>query len=770
MNIEEIQAIFFQECEEGLNEMETAFAEIRPDSYDVETINTVFRAVHSIKGGAGAFGHERLQAFTHEYETLLDYLRNGTLSLDQSVLDTVLAAFDLLSDHVAAARDGQEAPADGPMLERLKQAADVNAAAAEAPAEPEPAQAEVAQEAPAADDDFDDLMAMLGGPASAPEEAASDEAPIEPITAELNDASTAERAGEADWRLSMRPAPNAFDNGGEPLLLLRELERLGAKLHAVDLSALPSLDAMDAECSYLGWQLNIPGALSEDEIVGVFDFTDGYGLELQRIGEISDDAAAPEADVASPPAAQDAPAPVAAPVAAPAPVQPVAAQPAPAMQAVPPAPVPAPTSAPAPSQAPAPAAAAAPSAAAAPAPAPAPSAPKVAASQTIRVDFDRLDRLVNLVGELVITQAMLTQRLSDYDLNGIGELSDLDHLTRELQESTMALRAQPMQTVFSRVPRIIRELEGETGKRVRLEIEGEMTEVDKTVVERIGEPLTHLIRNAVDHGLESPEKRVAAGKSAEGVVRLSAAHQSGRIVITVADDGAGINRDRVRQRAVERGIVAPDAALSNEEIDNLIFAPGFSTAETVSNISGRGVGMDVVRRNIQALGGRIGIQSNEGTGSSFSLSLPLTLAVLDGMIVKVGAQTFVIPLTHIVESLRPEERAVNGIGLDAALLDVRGQHVPLLRVARQLGIPDGETDPRSGVLIVVDGDHGPAALMVDSIQDQRQVVVKSLEANYRAIDGLAGATILGDGRVALILDIDTLTARRPGAVPMELAA
>ena len=597
-------------------------------------------------------------------------------------------------------------------------------------------------------------------------EAASDEAPIEPITAELNDASTAERAGEADWRLSMRPAPNAFDNGGEPLLLLRELERLGAKLHAVDLSALPSLDAMDAECSYLGWQLNIPGALSEDEIVGVFDFTDGYGLELQRIGEISDDAAAPEADVASPPAAQDAPAPVAAPVAAPAPVQPVAAQPAPAMQAVPPAPVPAPTSAPAPSQAPAPAAAAAPSAAAAPAP----SAPKVAASQTIRVDFDRLDRLVNLVGELVITQAMLTQRLSDYDLNGIGELSDLDHLTRELQESTMALRAQPMQTVFSRVPRIIRELEGETGKRVRLEIEGEMTEVDKTVVERIGEPLTHLIRNAVDHGLESPEKRVAAGKSAEGVVRLSAAHQSGRIVITVADDGAGINRDRVRQRAVERGIVAPDAALSNEEIDNLIFAPGFSTAETVSNISGRGVGMDVVRRNIQALGGRIGIQSNEGTGSSFSLSLPLTLAVLDGMIVKVGAQTFVIPLTHIVESLRPEERAVNGIGLDAALLDVRGQHVPLLRVARQLGIPDGETDPRSGVLIVVDGDHGPAALMVDSIQDQRQVVVKSLEANYRAIDGLAGATILGDGRVALILDIDTLTARRPGAVPMELAA
>ncbi len=776
MNIEEIQAIFFQECEEGLNGMEMAFAEIRPDSYEIETINTVFRAVHSIKGGAGAFGHERLQAFTHEYETLLDYLRNGTLALDQSLLDTVLAAFDLLSDHVTAARDGVEAPADGPMLERLKQAADVSASSgAAAPAEdlsqPEPV---AAQAAPAADDGFDDLMAMLGGPSEAANDPAAEDWDSALESVAETDVAADEAASEPQWRLSMRPAANAFDNGGEPLLLLRELERLGGKLHAVDITALPSLDAMDAECAYVAWKLDIPGVLSEDEILGVFDFTDGYGLELQRIGESEAADAAPEATVTAPSAANDvsdvvpaaAPAPVPAPVVAPAPIpaaasatvdQSVAAQSAPVEQAATPAPVAAPAAAPV--------AAAAPAAKAAPAPA------KAAASQTIRVDLDRLDRLVNLVGELVITQAMLAQRLTEHDLGGIGELSDLDHLTRELQESTMALRAQPMQTVFSRVPRIIRELEGETGKRVRLEIEGEMTEVDKTVVERIGEPLTHLIRNAVDHGLEKPETRIAAGKSAEGVVRLSAAHQSGRIVITVADDGAGINRERVRQRAVERGIVAPDAALSNEEIDNLIFAPGFSTAETVSNISGRGVGMDVVRRNIQALGGRIGIQSNQGSGSSFSLSLPLTLAVLDGMIVNVGAQTFVIPLTHIVESLRPEERAVNGIGLDAALLDVRGQHVPLLRVARQLGIPDGEVDPRSGVLIVVDGDHGQAALMVDSIQDQRQVVVKSLEANYRAIDGLAGATILGDGRVALILDIDTLTARRPVSVaPIELAA
>jgi two-component system chemotaxis sensor kinase CheA len=287
-----------------------------------------------------------------------------------------------------------------------------------------------------------------------------------------------------------------------------------------------------------------------------------------------------------------------------------------------------------------------------------------------------------------------------------------------------------------------------------------MTEVDKTVVERIGEPLTHLIRNAVDHGLETTEERIKAGKPETGVVTLSAAHHSGRIVITVADDGRGIDRTRVRAKAVERGIILPDAVLSDEEVDNLIFAPGFSTAATVSNISGRGVGMDVVRKNVQALGGRIGIHSRFGSGSSFSLSLPLTLAVVDGMIVTVGDQTFVIPLSHIVESLRPSDRSVTAIGINGAVLDVRGSYVPIYPVAEQLGIGSGERDPEKAVLIVVEGDQGQAALLVDSIQDQRQVVVKSLEANYQAIDGLAGATILGDGRVALIIDVDALTSQR----------
>jgi len=424
---------------------------------------------------------------------------------------------------------------------------------------------------------------------------------------------------------------------------------------------------------------------------------------------------------------------------------------------------------PAPVPAPEPVAAAAPVAvapapapkAAAPAPAPAAAAAPQsigAGGQTIRVDLEKLDRLVNLVGELVITQAMLAQKLSLNGLAAMNELTDLDQLTRELQDSAMSIRAQPIKSVFSRVPRIVRELEQQTGKQVVLDVEGEMTELDKTVVERIGEPLTHLIRNAIDHGLESTEDRLAAGKAAQGVVRLSAEHRSGKILICVSDDGAGINRQRVRQKAVDRGLIAPDANLSDEEIDNLIFAPGFSTAETVTNVSGRGVGMDVVRKNVEALGGRISIQSRPGHGSTFTLALPLTLAILDGMIVSVGSQTYVIPLTHIVESLRPQAHELKSLRSGKQMLNVRGTFLPIQPVGQRLGI-DAVPNPTDAVLIVVDTEtNGQSVLMVDAILDQRQVVIKSLETNYRPVEGLAGATILGDGRVALILDVESLTA------------
>jgi two-component system chemotaxis sensor kinase CheA len=324
----------------------------------------------------------------------------------------------------------------------------------------------------------------------------------------------------------------------------------------------------------------------------------------------------------------------------------------------------------------------------------------------------------------------------------------------------MAIRTQPVKSVFQRMPRLVRELSAQTEKQVHLVLEGESTEVDKTVIERLGEPLTHMIRNAVDHGLETPADRVAAGKPAEGTVKLSAEHRGGRIVIEISDDGRGINRSRVREKAVEKGLIPAAAVLTDEEIDNLIFKPGFSTASQISDISGRGVGMDVVRRSIMDLGGRIVINSMPGHGSRFSLTLPLTLAVLDGMVVAVRDQTFVLPLSHIVESLKPREQDIHPFGRDRNLLRVRDTYVPLVKVGALLDVPGADRETANGVVILVESEgSGRLALAVDQILGQRQVVIKSFETNYRSIAGIAAATILGDGRVALILDVDGIVTR-----------
>lgn len=758
MSFDEIQNIFFQECEEGLANMEACFSLCRDGVQDDETINTIFRAVHSIKGGAGAFGFEQLRGFAHHYETLLDKLRNGALALTPELLSTLMAAFDMLSDHVVAASGERETPDDSGVMERLTAAMSEEGGEAESP--PEEAVAEAPPEAEktkeednsfdiSGDFDFDDLLTSLDAPTETEDKKESE-------TAEKAQEEKAGKDADADdgtpkgWLLWFRPDRHALDNGSDPLLLLRELDSLGAEIIATDYQALPPLEDINPEISYLGWWIKLPAEAEEEDIRSVFEFV-GDISEIILIREGSKDKKMPplpekaglkpitdqaekealakiKSSKTEKPAAKTVDNPTAKKPAAP------SAPPKPEVSAKKPA-APAPTKA-------------APPRSAAP-----------AMAQTIRVDLDKLDRLVNLVGELVITQAMLAQRLTDQGLSGSSELTDLDHLTRELQDSAMSIRAQPMKTVFSRVPRIIRELEGETGKKVRLDVIGEMTEVDKTVVERIGEPLTHLIRNAVDHGLETPDERVAAGKPEEGVVTLAAEHRSGRIIIRISDDGRGMNRTRILEKAIEKGIVAPDQTLSDDDIDNLIFAPGFSTAAKVTNVSGRGVGMDVVRKNVQALGGRISINSRPGFGSTFTLSLPLTLAVLDGMIVKVGDQTFVIPLGHIVESLQPNHGEISGIGTQEKLLNVRGSYVPIQSIGRELSVRGAELDPFKSVLIVVESDGGQAVLMVDQILDQRQVVVKSLEANYQAITGLAGATILGDGRVALILDVDSLVAR-----------
>ncbi|HQS69290.1 MAG: chemotaxis protein CheA [Novosphingobium sp. 28-62-57] len=719
MTPEEIQQIFFVECEESLAAAEAGLAACRDGTQDDDTVNSVFRAVHSIKGGAGAFGYAGLQAYTHTFETLLSDVRDGSVPLSETLCSLLLRALDTLSDHVTAAQEGTALPDDAALLAELS-AAQANGA----PAEKTPAPVEAKTEAPAApaapavaDDDDDDLAGAeidldallddLVGPAPTAEPA------------------TAAAAPAPGWQLHLHPHAGAMRNGAEPMTLLRELASMGARCVSCNLSHLPGLDMLDCEQGYLGFTYELPASVAESDATDVFDFVrDDWGIA------VGNDAAMPPVEITA-----KQPASEAAAVAVVPPVAPVQAD---APDAVPAAAAPATTA----------------TAAAAAAASSAPVAP--AAGQSIRIDLAKLDRLIDTVGEMVIAQAMLAQRLEG-DTAAKEELQMLEGLTRDIQESAMSIRAQPISSVFSRVPRILRELAVSTGKHVRLEVLGETTELDKTVLERLGEPLTHLIRNAVDHGIESADQRLAAGKPAEGTLTLSAEQRSGRILIKVADDGKGIDRARVLEKAIAQGIVAAENQLTPEDIDHLIFAPGFSTAQTVTSVSGRGVGMDVVRQNVKNLGGRITIESEAGVGTTFTLALPLTLAISDGMIVNVGDQTLVVPLTHVVESLRPTAQDVQGLGTARQMLNVRGRFVPIISVAQQTGYHGKQVQANEGVLIIVDTQvAGQAALLVDTISDQRQFVIKSLEANYRAVEGVAGATILGDGRVALILDVDSL--------------
>jgi len=705
MNAEEIQAIFFAECEESLAAAEAGLAACKAGTQDSDTVNAVFRGVHSIKGGAGAFGYVALQAYTHTFETLLSDVRDGTVAIGEALIDLLLRALDTLSDHVAAARGLGETPDDAALQAELTAAMAANAGAAP----PAPPAAPAASPAAVISDDDE-----------APELSDFDfAAMLDDITGAIgqNDAA-AEPATDATWSVRVRPHADAMRNGSEPLLMMREIIDLGGTCVACDVGQIPPLDAIDPGTGYLGWHFALPADVGEAAVREIFDFV---GDECSLA--FGDDAAMPPVRLPAPR------------VAAPAPAQPAAAASA------------------------SPAAVAsdhddAPRAAAAAPPAP------PAMGQSIRIELGKLDKLIDAVGELVIAQAMMAQRLAGDGQAVTEELTMLEGLTRDIQESAMAIRAQPIGSVFSRVPRILRELTASTGKHVRLEVSGESTELDKTVIERLGEPLTHLIRNAVDHGIEPAEARIAAGKPAEGTLTLSAEHKSGRILIRIADDGRGIDRDRVLAKAIEKGLVAPDATLSKEEIDLLIFAPGFSTAQQITNVSGRGVGMDVVRQNVKDLGGRITIESEPGSGTTFTLTLPLTLAISDGMVVNVGDQTLVVPLANVVESLRPDPREVKGLGASRAMINVRGRFIPVLPLYAAVGAIGAVERPEHGVLIVVETEGaGRAALLVDAICDQRQVVIKSLDTHYRSVEGVAGATILGDGRVALIIDVDGLVAQ-----------
>lgn len=715
-SMDAIRATYFQECDELLVDLETGLLALESGDADADVVNAVFRAVHSIKGGAGAFGYEDLVAFAHVFETTLDEVRSGRLDATHDVMRTMLRAADILTDLVGAARTG---------------------------AIVDPARAE-------------EVSRELGRFTGAEDEA--EDAPhdgdeqwgFSPVRFAL-DAPPSADAPPAPWRLTMTPTATMYARGNDAYLFLRALKDIGATAIELDYASVPPLSQLADDAAHLFWKVTLPGSVAEVDIRDIFDFVgEDCAVELTR-GDAPSAGPVLDLPILELPSLDlpdlELPAPGAAlsladiqALAGAAPTAPAESKPAPAE----------------------------------PLTKADPHAPAAAAAPTIRVDLDRVDRLINLVGELVINQAMLAQRVEESGAASSSAvtvgLDELEQLTREIQDSVMAIRAQPVRSVFQRMPRLVREISASTGKTVKLVTEGEATEVDKTVIERLSDPITHMLRNAIDHGLETPEQRAESGKPEEGTVRLAAFHRSGRIIIEVSDDGRGIDRVRVKEIAVKKGLIAADAALSDDEIDNLIFLPGFSTAAVVSNISGRGVGMDVVRRSIQALGGRISISSRPGLGSTFTLSLPLTLAVLDGMVVVVGEQTLVAPITAIIESLRPKPGDVRPLGPTGAVLSVRGTHVPLVDIGVALGFRSRSIDPAEGVVLLVETElGGRAAIVVDSILGQRQVVIKSLEANFQRVDGVAAATILGDGRVALILDLDTLIEVHGGSTSAPMA-
>jgi len=674
VDLSQFHQVFFEESFEGLDIMESQLVDMSPETVDDEIVNTIFRAAHSIKGGAGTFGFMPVSEFTHVVETLLDEIRAGKRAMESEYIDLFLQSVDCLREMLGAMQAGN------------------------APETARPAEIKVAFEA----------ILNAGAPKAKNEEIASDG-----VNAE------SEMIG---WRIEMRPHIDMLRTGNEPFRMFRELrdvvgeEYLNVEAH---LENLPEFTSINPEECYIYWTLTINTPANIDYIRAVFEWVeDDCDIEYHEIHNENAELSKPtDIAVESPEISSDAVDSVDA--ASSEPVAPPAAK------------------------------SASPKATA-----------KNAESSSIRVSIDKVDSLINMVGELVITQSMLGQLGQDFDMSRLAKLqeglSQLEQNTRELQESVMKIRMMPISFAFSRFPRLVRDLGNQLSKKVNLVTLGENTELDKTVMEKIGDPLVHLVRNSLDHGLETTEQRIANGKSEEGTITLNAFHQGGNIVIEVADDGAGLNEQRILDKAKQKGLVPENQVLTPEEIHQLIFLPGFSTADVVSDISGRGVGMDVVRRNISALNGTIEVRSQRGIGSTFIIRLPLTLAILDGQLVKVCDETYIFPLVSIVESIQVNRRSLSHITGSQYVMQLRDEYIPILRLDGIFGLRKDEPEPEELMLVVVEGDNEKIGVVVDDLMGQQQVVIKSLEQNYEKVLGVSGATILGDGTVALIIDISGL--------------
>lgn len=653
MDITDFYQTFFDEADELLADMEQHLLDLVPEAPDSEQLNAIFRAAHSIKGGAGTFGFTILQETTHLMENLLDEARRGEMQLNTDIINLFLETKDIMQEQLDAYKSS---------------------------AEPDAASFEYICNA------LRQLALEAKGEASVP-------------------AVPAAKLSVVDAVAEPDTAPDA--PAGKLRVVLSRLKENEVNLLEEELGNLATLSNVVKGKDSLAATLD--GGIGQDDIVAVLCFV----IEADQIA-FETEAAAVEA----PAPAENTPAVVAA---------------APALKAVPKE-----TAAPARGEKP---------------------AARSSESTSIRVAVEKVDQLINLVGELVITQSMLAQRSNELDPVTHGDLitsmGQLQRNARDLQESVMSIRMMPMEYVFSRFPRLVRDLAGKLNKQIELTLMGSSTELDKSLIERIIDPLTHLVRNSLDHGIELPENRVAAGKSPVGNLILSAEHQGGNICIEVTDDGAGLNRERILAKAISQGM-AVNENMTDEEVGMLIFAPGFSTAEQVTDVSGRGVGMDVVKRNIQEMGGHVEIQSKQGAGTTIRILLPLTLAILDGMSVKVADEVFILPLNAVMESLQPREEDLHPLAGGERVLEVRGEYLPLVELWKVFEVDGAKTEATQGIVVILQSAGRRYALLVDQLIGQHQVVVKNLESNYRKVPGISAATILGDGSVALIVDVSAL--------------
>lgn len=663
---------FYEESFEGLEIMETELLALDAGNADNETINTIFRAAHSIKGGSGTFGLNAVADFTHVMETLLDEMRDGKREITEEAVNLLLTTVDVLREMLTALRENSEID-----NERIKIT-------------------------------HDQLEALLG----------SDSSTQQSATEAVPSSSSAE-----GWHISFYPHLDLFKTGNDPVRMLRELSQLGEMESKMDSRSLPDFETLDPEESFIGWDIELKGKVSREDIDEVFAWVeDECDLTITAIESSAETIqTAPEADKQST-------------------EQPVAAAKTQSTQNK------------------------------------AKTKP-AGESASIRVGIDKVDSVINLVGELVITQSMLSTLGENFDMSKVSRLiqgmEQLELNTRELQEQVMRMRMMPINFAFQRFPRLVHDMSQKMGKNIELKMTGEQTELDKTVMEKIGDPLVHLVRNSLDHGIEMPEKRKEMGKPETATLGLNAYHQGGNIVIEVIDDGAGLNEEKVLAKAIEQGLVLPDVQLESAKIHELILLPGFSTADTVTDVSGRGVGMDVVVKNIRSLGGSLEVWSKPGEGSKFTIRLPLTLAILDGQTVAVGDEDYIIPLISIVESIQIKPEMLNVVVGKGETFRLRNEHLPIIRLHNIFGGKPRTTDLVEGLLVVVESDGRKMGLFVDELKGQQQVVIKSLEVNYKRIEGISGATILGDGSVALIIDIPgliSLSNQKPASSQLKKSA